>query len=247
MRLFCIPYIGYNDSMGGWRAMGRHIWLRAAALPLLGLTVFSGIWLAVSGIGEDSWFQAWESWDRTVYEWITAYQSPYLRELAVWMDFLGSAVGELLVLAVAVPILVFFWKKYAEAAAMLLAYGGGWWLNHGLKELFGRTRPEAGNGFPTVGFSFPSGHAMVSLVFYGMLACILYRLLFKKGRRLPLTLLNLLLVLMIVLIGWSRIYLGVHYATDIAGGYVAGGIWLYVCSRFLHKLQMDKRSPKLKH
>lgn len=108
-------------------------------------------------------------------------------------------------------------------AARLLQNGGAA-LNSLLKHLFVRTRPDLFRVVEATGYSFPSGHAMVSLCFYGMLAFFIVRNI--KSLRWRLVIISLA-VLLVVAIGISRIYLGVHYPTDVIAGYTAGAMWLF--------------------
>jgi len=91
-----------------------------------------------------------------------------------------------------------------------------------LKHLFERARPEAFQIVAESGFSFPSGHAMVSLCFYGIVAFLIVRKRSLQWRIAG----AVVATLLIVGIGVSRIYLGVHYPSDVVAGYAAGATWL---------------------
>jgi undecaprenyl-diphosphatase len=107
---------------------------------------------------------------------------------------------------------------------LLAALAGGEALNLLLKELFARPRPFFVDPLlPVTGYSFPSGHAMVALVAYGMLAYFAILALRSWQARAAVVLGTSLLVL---LIGFSRMYLGVHYFSDVLAGFAAGGVWL---------------------
>ncbi|RIW35145.1 PAP2 family protein [Bacillus salacetis] len=104
---------------------------------------------------------------------------------------------------------------------MTVALGGGFnWL---LKEYFKRQRPDIEALVEQGGYSFPSGHSMGSFILYGALAFAVFRLYDHRWSKFIGAAALLLLVL---LIGLSRIYLGVHYPSDILGGFSAGGVWL---------------------
>lgn len=94
-----------------------------------------------------------------------------------------------------------------------------------LKAWFNRPRPVTPLLEPAFGFSFPSGHAMSSVTFYGLL---IYFLWIRKMNAYLRILLIALLLMLILLIGLSRIYLRVHYASDVIGGFCAGIIWLII-------------------
>ena len=104
---------------------------------------------------------------------------------------------------------------------MLVAIGGGELLIIGLKALFHRPRPS--EVFAGLGYSFPSGHSFFAVTLYGMMAYWLTRA--TPARRwvwVP-------AVLLILAIGFSRIYLGVHYASDVLAGFCVGLPWLWAC------------------
>jgi membrane-associated phospholipid phosphatase len=108
--------------------------------------------------------------------------------------------------------------------AALLGVG---FLNELLKETFRRMRPQLLNPWINeTGWSFPSGHAMGSLVIYGMLAYTISLVIKNRTSRIILVFLTTSLV---VAIGFSRIYLGVHYFSDVLAGYCAAGFWLAAC------------------
>jgi len=127
-----------------------------------------------------------------------------------------------LILAMA---LVFLWKRrfWPDGITLLIAGGGGLALEHILKLLFHRTRPEP--IFYHLGYSFPSGHSFFAVVVYGMIAYQLARRRTAAQRAWIYTIASLA----ILLVGFSRVYLTQHYPTDVIGGYLAGICWLWGC------------------
>jgi undecaprenyl-diphosphatase len=103
-----------------------------------------------------------------------------------------------------------------------------------LKRLFHRKRPLIPLLEPASGLSFPSGHAMMSVTFYGLLIYIVSHTI--KDQPLKRTLVFSLIVL-IAAIGFSRIYLRVHYASDVMAGYIIGLLWLLVALDVLYRLE----------
>jgi undecaprenyl-diphosphatase len=113
---------------------------------------------------------------------------------------------------------------YLLAGWVIIPAGGGL-LNSMLKAIFQRNRPELPNPFVVeMSWSFPSGHAMGSLITYGMLAYVLVVFLERRWDR-PVIAATVTLVL---LIGFSRMYLGVHYFSDVVAGFAAGTAWLTI-------------------
>ncbi len=115
------------------------------------------------------------------------------------------------------------WRRGAGLVLVTLAGAGV--LDVGLKELFARTRPQAFfDYYPAPGsFSFPSGHALFAVCFFGGIAVLLtHRLRGPLARILAWA----IALVLIILIGASRVYLGVHYPTDVIGGFAVGIVWV---------------------
>jgi undecaprenyl-diphosphatase len=118
-------------------------------------------------------------------------------------------------------------REWLRAAALAIAGLGGTLLNNVLKLIFHRGRPEFATEFIThQSWSFPSGHAMNSLVGYGFLAYLLLESTTDRRARIAILVATTIVV---GLVGFSRLYLGVHYPSDVIAGFLAGGIWLLVC------------------
>ena len=103
-----------------------------------------------------------------------------------------------------------------------------------LKQLFQRKRPLSPLLKAAKGLSFPSGHAIMAVTFYGLLIYILQHSITIDWLRYILT---ILIVLLIFLIGFSRIYLRVHYASDVLGGFIIGLLWLMISLAVLNWLE----------
>jgi undecaprenyl-diphosphatase len=140
-----------------------------------------------------------------------------------------TGLGSTLVLAVLVGLLMVALAargRRAEALFAAAALAGTLALNEALKWLLARPRPGLDWAESATGFGFPSGHAMNSTVVFGAVALVAWRL---WGPRVGVVALTLSLTLA-VLVGASRIYLGVHWATDVVGGFLAGALLLLVIS-----------------
>ena len=107
-----------------------------------------------------------------------------------------------------------------------------------LKYLFQRKRPLSPLLKAAKGLSFPSGHAIMSVTFYGTL---LYILLHTVDIEWLKYLLTIVLVLLILLIGYSRVYLRVHYASDVLAGFIIGILWLWISLAVLNQLERNAR------
>lgn len=107
-------------------------------------------------------------------------------------------------------------------------------LMFGLKHFFGRPRPDVPLLFKAEGLSFPSGHALFSITFYGLIVYLLYHAI--KNKPLKWTVIMLLVVLMLI-IGFSRVYLRVHYASDVIAGFCVGFMWLVFAIWVLNRIE----------
>jgi len=115
-------------------------------------------------------------------------------------------------------------RHRASAAYLAIVAAGGVLLNQGLKAIFARARPLAASAIAAEqGYSFPSGHAMGSFIVFGAIAYLVVRQAWRwKVKSAWLA----MLLALVVLVGLSRVYLGVHWVSDIAAGWSAGAVWL---------------------
>ncbi len=136
-------------------------------------------------------------------------------------------------------ILLFRMRDKWGALFFLIAVGGGALLTILLKHLFSRERPSINEAIDAVGYSFPSGHSMGSLIFYGFLVYLIIR---SSNREWLRWVSFAGLSLLVLLIGTSRIYLSAHYPSDVAAGYIAGMIWLVLSLMALEWIQWNQKS-----
>jgi len=177
--------------------------------------------------------------DAAVTAWLQTHGTELGESIFVWISFLGAQVLATLLLIVAVTLLVR--RDWRQLAVLAVTCGGGALLNVALKQAFHRTRPSFASEFAVTSWSFPSGHAMDSLIGYGLLA-------YWLSARFPRARTPILAgaVALIILIGYARIYLGVHYLSDVIAGYAAGLIWLSVCItgyRFAERRRVGPNDP----
>ncbi len=212
------------------------------------LTVVSVVWLA-AGLAF-SIFVVWafteladevvegesRAFDRAVLLWIHTTFPDWLEGTMHIVTALGDYWVVLPLLAAVIAL--FYRKGWRLSATLLLvSTAGSVVLTTVLKALFRRARPELFDaGYQASFYSFPSGHATVAVGLYGMLTLVLaYRL---RGRaRWAVAVSGIIVVL---LIGFSRLYLGVHYPTDIVAGYLAALLWL-VCVGAVYALWLSIR------
>jgi len=162
--------------------------------------------------------------DLTVRAWLRSLETPELSAVMWGASVYGAPLRlSPLGLAAAAAFLLRGWRRGALLVVVTLA--GAWLLDTGLKTLFARARPEAFfDYYPAPqSFSFPSGHALFAVCFFGGIAVLLSHRL--QGRLAGILVWTLGLAL-IILIGVSRVYLGVHYPTDVIGGFAVGIVWV---------------------
>jgi undecaprenyl-diphosphatase len=161
--------------------------------------------------------------DAAVRDGLHSLASPGLTAFFGAITWLGSELFLLPFGALVVWRLAASGRRHA-AVLLVLAAAGGELLDQILKLAFHRGRPASFFGYPLPGsYSFPSGHAMISACFFGVLAAVWTARMESRGLRVSVWAAAALLAL---LIGMSRIYLGVHYPSDVAAGYCAAILWV---------------------
>lgn len=162
--------------------------------------------------------------------WLIRYfHNPVIDRIMIVISEIGFGTSYIIIVAVSFAVLLYF-KRRREMEALAICLLGGAALSLLLKNLFHRARPDLFRVVQETGYSFPSGHALATMCFYGMLAFLIMRMIPYWRWRLVVTILTLFLS---VAIGISRIYLGVHYPTDVIAGYAAGSMWLFFCISLL--------------
>ena len=162
-------------------------------------------------------------WDVSFARWLAGDRTTAGIDFFRVVTFFGSPAVALAIGAV-VCVLLYRRGRFVDAALLPVVLGGAEVLNLVLKLSFHRARPE----FAFVHldtYSFPSGHAMISTAAYGALAYLAWSRLRTGGQRFILLAVT---VVLLALIGFSRLYLGVHYLSDVLAGVAGGVFWLSV-------------------
>ena len=204
----------------------------AAAIATL---IFFG-WLADEALEGDA-----REFDDATRAAVHQLASPMLTTIMRGLSFIGSTIA--LSIGTIVAVTMFALRKWGrEAKLFAITMIGAGLLNITLKLAFQRPRPVPFfNLSPPETYSFPSGHSLTSAVFFGALAAILAAR--TRSRRLQ-AILWIFASVMFVSIGLSRIYLGVHYTTDVIAGFAAALIWILMV-RFV-ELQIQRRRKRRK-
>ncbi len=151
------------------------------------------------------------------------FRNPRATEVLLWLTQLGN--WKVIILwSLGLSLFLFLWHNKKFIVPLWTSLLGAQVLALLGKVIVQRERPALAV-YAEDSFSFPSGHATVAVVFYGFLAYLIWRTVVNRNIRLNALLLSAVLILTV---GFSRLYLGVHYLSDVLGGYVLGMIWLII-------------------
>lgn len=193
-------------------------------IRLGGLAVAALAMWGFATIAQEVWEKETYAFDTSILLYLRSLHDPLRDRVMLAFTFFGEP-NLLLALSVSLGIILWVRKHRSEATTIAVTGAGALGLNILLKQLFARARPQLWERTVDVRFySFPSGHAMISMVIYGLLGYLL-------GSRFPKQRwwIYSLTVILVAVIGLSRLYLGVHWPTDIIAGYTAGLVWLIAC------------------
>ncbi|NEQ29125.1 MAG: phosphatase PAP2 family protein [Microcoleus sp. SIO2G3] len=194
---------------------------------------------AFAQIADEVMEQETLTFDRNILLALRVWHRPWLDRLAIFITDLGDPWT--LAISSGILALLLLWRKHQiEAIVLTVATSGAIGLNVLLKAFFDRPRPELWNRLVNVRYhSFPSGHAMVSMVVLGIIA---YWLAVRYSHHR--SIIFAVTALWILATGLSRLYLGVHWPTDVIAGYAAGLVWLVTCILSL-EIAWKRRSIRL--
>ena len=159
--------------------------------------------------------------DTLVHSYILGIRNKNLTSILLTITNISSAYA-LIVLSILLLIII---KEKKIPLLITLNLICSYALNAFAKVIFTRPRPIGINLIEESGFSYPSGHSMVSMAYYGFIAYLIYK---KQTNKLIKTIIIVSLLLTILLVGFSRIYLGVHYLSDVIGGFLLSIIYLTI-------------------
>lgn len=166
------------------------------------------------------------------------YANPALDQAMLIITDIGFGTGYIGIVGFTLIILAYK-RRWSHISALAICLAGAGLLSFLLKNTFQRLRPDTFFLVTETSFSFPSGHALATMCFYGMLAFFIMRETSSWPLRLWVATLTLFLSLAI---GISRIYLGVHYPTDVVAGYAVGFMWLTFCISLLLRYEKQNNS-----
>ena len=179
--------------------------------------------------------------DSKVTQFVFSFRSPTLTDFFIFVTNVGDVNGYLIILAIMVLVTAFIYKKWKYVGQIFLVLLLATASNMVLKRFIDRARPDLEHMVTVETLSYPSGHAMSAMAFYGFLIYLLYKL---RLNLLVKNILILLVALLILSIGISRIYLGVHFPSDILGGFIAGAIWVLFCILLFNLIELFQKDSK---
>ena len=175
--------------------------------------------------------------DQSVLLWLNQHSTMVLDHFFIAFTQLG---GVLVVSAVSIGLLVYslLKKRYAKSILIVLTIGGSALINIILKTYFVRARPDLWEQIVTeTSFSFPSGHSVASMALALTIIILLWR---SKWRAASI----IAGISYVILIGVSRMYLGVHYPTDVLGGWLLSTAWVLIVTASVYLIVTQLRAKK---
>jgi membrane protein DedA with SNARE-associated domain/membrane-associated phospholipid phosphatase len=167
------------------------------------------------------------------------FRTGVLTNIFTWITLLGKSQVILVFIFISVALLWLWRKKYCIFPLFIAVTGSEAFTYLG-KLAFHRPRPEMAV-YAEHSFSFPSGHATIAFAFYGFAAYLLMRFVKSWKRKVNIFFVTILLI---IAIGFSRVYLGVHYISDVWSGYLVGAMWLIIAISFSEWLGYQEKSDK---
>lgn len=213
--------------MGSLKRVGA-----AAKTPVAALVVLSvGFVLALAALSVEVAAKHTGGWDRPVHAWFVGHRYGAVTGLMEALTWLGSTAVLVPVLLAVGGYLVWSRRSWSTPLFVWAAFAGAVVLGEAGKVIFGRARPPAADMITRAGgYAFPSGHSVQAMTGWGLLAVLAVASgTLRRRTRLALA---WACAVVIVLVGTSRLYLGVHWLSDVIGGFLLGAAWLSLLLAF---------------
>jgi len=222
--------------------------VKNVALPLLlllmGIFVISLSIALFSKISENVVNQQINVFDNAIIDLLQNNFSPQLDDVMIFITEMGSVW---FITVVSLFIILILWFKERDKWGilfLLISVGGGGLIIAALKRYYQINRPSINEQIDAVGYSFPSGHAMGSLILYGFIVYLILRSKLSMAKKI---IYSTFLFSLVVLIAISRVYLNAHFPSDVIAGQAGGLTWLLVCIISLEGVKMKRRNDFQPH
>lgn len=204
----------------------------AARVPLLVLMVIGAI-IVFGYVIHEVIYEQEVAADLRAFKFLSGYITPGLTAAMEAVTYCASKT--FLQVAYGIVVLIYLLqKKWKRAGEILIIGVGGFLINLFMKMSFKRPRPADPLIDPLHNFSFPSGHATSGFIFYGLLGYLVYK---SDLPRIHKYILITVLILFSLVIGFSRVYLRMHYASDVIAGLAVGFSWLVLCIWIMQEMK----------
>jgi membrane-associated phospholipid phosphatase len=213
---------GWINRLSSWRSF------RGSSIGVVSFVGCLALLMVLGWLCQEVWEKEAFSFDTNILLWIHQSATPILD--SIMLNITGLADPPM-VAAIFFGTVFWLWRKrkYLQIKVFAIACIGGLALNVGLKLFFAKPRPQLWHQLIVeTSSSFPSGHALGSMVVYGFLAYLLATEFTRSSQ-----LIYAVMTGLILLIGLSRLYLGVHWLTDVIAGYLVGFLWVITCISIL--------------
>lgn len=177
------------------------------------------------------------TYDHAIQDWIISFRSPGLTPTVAFITDLGDRYAYFAVVGV-LAFLLLLKKRFWLVGQVFFVGIISALATIALKHTYMRQRPTIEHLVEIGGLSFPSGHALSAMAFYGFMIYLLFRFVRSKWVKIGL---SVFCIFLILAIGLSRIYLGVHYPSDVAAGFVGGLIWMSFCIILFNLIELWKK------
>lgn len=183
-----------------------------------------------------------KNFDLPIIEFVQGLETPWLTVFLKTFTWIGSAYGVVPITILVCAILFYGLNEKKRAIFFAFSIVSTIILNEGLKLYFVRERPEIYRLMDTGGFSFPSGHTMMAFSLYGMIVYVTWWQLKETKKRIAVIILAAFIAFSIAI---SRIYVGVHFPSDIVGGITASTCWITIIITAFHRFQRPKKGDAI--
>ncbi len=176
-----------------------------------------------------------EGFDNGISKFIHSYRNETITAFFQVTTHFGDRLVYIILIIALAAYFVIKHKRWKFIIQTILVLGLSSLSNIVLKRYINRSRPALDHLIPVHTLSYPSGHAMSAMAFYGFLIYLSLRYIKKNTLKITLC---VFLSIMILMIGLSRVYLGVHYPSDVLAGFVGGGIWVSFCALIFNVIDL---------